>query len=512
MRRNSRNQLEYAKSLHNVAVARDMGGDSVTAMKYFMESIEIKKKYNDKVGTANSLNEVAFMYKREGKYKRAHLVYDMALKLMQEADNVVGICTLLGSIGHMYELEKNVQMAVEYDEKSAMLAKQSGLADQYRAALEQLFKLYEVQGNYKKAFETHVEFIKMQDSIVNDKNKKALVDQEVFFKYEKKSLADSMKTLQREKIKDAKHEANLARQRTQNIALAIGIVLLLIVALLSLRAYNLKKKSNTEISKQKAIIESKNHEIMDSIVYAKRLQEAILPSREMLEKNFASITLLYKPKDIVAGDFYWMEETTDDIIVAVADCTGHGVPGALVSVVGANALNRCVKEFNLQKPNEILDKLLQLVEETFTGTKNSTNSINDGMDISLITINKKNNKLFWSGANNPLLIVRNSECIELHADKQPIGKFANRKPFTLHEIELEKNDTIWLFKDGYADQFGGKEKAGGKKFKYSNFKKTLLENTNLTNAESRLDSIITEWQDALEQIDDICVMGLKTAF
>ncbi|HLP14401.1 MAG TPA: tetratricopeptide repeat protein [Flavobacteriales bacterium] len=509
MRRNSPNQLEYAKSLHNVAVARDMGGDSVTAMKYFMESIEIKKKYNDKTGTANSLNEVAYMYKRDKKYKRAHLVYDMALKLMQEAENAVGICTVLGSIGHLYMLEGNLQKAAEYDERSALLAKQRGLADQYRTVLQQLYKIYEKLGNYRKAFDTHVEYIAMQDSIVNDQNKKAMVEQEISFKYEKKSFADSMRTLQREKIKDAKNKANLAWQRRQNIALIIFLVLVVIVALLSFRAYNLKKKSNKEISLQKAIIESKNHEIMDSITYAKRLQEAILPSHELLEKNFAAWTVLYKPKDIVAGDFYWMEETKENIIVAVADCTGHGVPGAMVSVVGANALNRCVKEFGLEKPNEILDKLSQLVEETFTGSKNANASINDGMDISLIAMSKKSNKLWWSGANNPLVIARNGECIEKIADKQPVGKFAARKPFTLHEVVLEKNDTIWLFTDGYADQFGGKEKAGGKKFKYSNFKKVLLESTSTKGADQNLDAIITQWQGELEQTDDICVMGLK---
>ncbi|HYG49403.1 MAG TPA: tetratricopeptide repeat protein, partial [Flavobacteriales bacterium] len=509
MRRKSDNQLEYAKALHNVGVARDMGGDSVTALKYLMESIEIKKKYNDKIGMANSLNEVAYMYKRDRKYKRAHKVYDMALKLMQEADFQTGICTVLGSIGHLYSLQKNWSKAIEYDEKSAALAKKIGQAESYKMAVEQLWQFYLAQGNYKKAFENYREFIVMRDSIVNDQNKKVLVEQEVSFKYEKKALADSLRNVQKQKIKDAKNQADLSRQRMQNVALFIGLIFVAIVSLVSFRAYNLKKKSNKEISLQKSIIESKNHEIMDSIAYAKRLQDAILPSDEMLARNFKSFFVLYKPKDIVAGDFYWIEETIESVIVAVADCTGHGVPGAMLSVVGANALNRCVKEFGLKKPNEILDKLSQLVEETFTNSKKVHGTgINDGMDISLIAVDKNSGTLWWSGANNPLLVVRNNACIEFSPDKQPIGKFVNRKPFTLHEIVLQKNDSVWLFTDGFIDQFGGKEKAGGKKFKYANFKKLVQANATLETAKENLEHVITQWQGELEQTDDICVMGL----
>ncbi len=260
----------------------------------------------------------------------------------------------------------------------------------------------------------------------------------------------------------------------------------------------------SEIRDKNAILSEKNREIINSINYAQRLQTAILPSRSLFEDAFKDSMVLFKPKDIVSGDFYWMEETDDQVFFAVADCTGHGVPGAMVSVLGYNSLNRCINEFELRDAGKILDTLTDLVEKTFN--KYSSN-VSDGMDIALCVWDKKN-KLQYAGANNALYLLRDGEIIETKADKQPIGKFLNRQAFTTHHINLKKGDSVYLFSDGYADQFGGEK---GKKLKTGNFKKIILSLNSKPSDHIKqgLNDFFEEWKGLEEQIDDVCVMNVK---
>ena len=267
------------------------------------------------------------------------------------------------------------------------------------------------------------------------------------------------------------------------------------------------EERTAEINLQKELLEVKNKEVLDSINYAKRLQHAILPDFEEMYAALGDSFLLYKPKDIVSGDFYWMFEDGDQLLVATVDCTGHGVPGAMVSVVGANSLDRCVKEFKLRKPSEICEKLSDLVELTFTTEQYE---VRDGMDLSLVNFNRKTGELQYCGAHNPLWIIPadRDEISETKADKQPIGKYEYRKPFTNHTFQLNKGDTVYLFSDGYADQFGGPL---GKKFKYSTLKKLLLENCRKSMKEQHdiLDTTFEGWRGMLEQNDDVCMIAFR---
>lgn len=260
-----------------------------------------------------------------------------------------------------------------------------------------------------------------------------------------------------------------------------------------------------ELEDKNRIISLKNSEIIDSIIYAKRLQEAIMPPQEEIYNNIPESFILYKPKDIVAGDFYFAEQKGDHFFVAAADCTGHGVPGAMVSVVCSNALNRAVVELELVKPGEILDKVTELVVETF---KKSHHDVKDGMDISLCVINIKTGEVAWAGANNPLWYVNNEELTEIKATKQTVGKSDDYKRFTTHFLQLAKGTLVYLFTDGYADQFGG---PNGKKFKYKQLADLLISNKNLSMQEqrSRLEKAFMEWKGNIEQVDDVCIIGLK---
>jgi serine phosphatase RsbU (regulator of sigma subunit) len=244
-------------------------------------------------------------------------------------------------------------------------------------------------------------------------------------------------------------------------------------------------------------------EIQDSIRYAQRIQKAILPSDKNLQNLLQDHFVLYKPKDIVAGDFYWIESQSGYTFVAVADCTGHGVPGAMVSVICNNALNRAVRELKLVDTAEILDKAREFIIQEF---EKSDEDVKDGMDITLCAI--KGNDLQFSGANNSLWIIRDNEYISLRADKQPIGKFEFSRPFGSKTFELQKGDQVYLTTDGYPDQFGGDK---GKKLKSKNMIDLLIE----LNAESmadqklKLDAFIEDWRGDYEQVDDICVLGIR---
>ncbi|HLP13762.1 MAG TPA: two-component regulator propeller domain-containing protein [Flavobacteriales bacterium] len=260
-----------------------------------------------------------------------------------------------------------------------------------------------------------------------------------------------------------------------------------------------------EVVHQKEVIEEKQKEILDSITYAKRIQDAILPSQKTMKACLPDSFILYLPKDIVAGDFYFVEPVNNKVIFAAADCTGHGVPGAMVSVVCANAMKRTIKEFGLTNPGRVLDKVTDLVLETFEA---SGTDVKDGMDISLCTFDKSSLMLEWSGANNPLWIMRNGQCIDYTANKQPVGKFDNRKPFTTHSVQLQKGDELFIFTDGYGDQFGGPK---NKKFKVSNMKELFIKILDLS-CEVQMKHIhetFEAWKSIYEQVDDVCVIGVK---
>ncbi len=261
----------------------------------------------------------------------------------------------------------------------------------------------------------------------------------------------------------------------------------------------------TERKKAALEIEQKNKDITDSINYAKKIQQAILPSDEQLHLLFPDSFILYKPKDIVAGDFYWMQEINDTVFIAAADCTGHGVPGAMVSVVCSNALNRAVKEFHLSDTGKILDKVTDLIIETF---EKSTTDVKDGMDISLLAINTETKQIQWSGAYNVLWYFQNKKLHEITADKQPIGKSDHRKPFKTHKIKHQPGTIFYLFTDGYADQFGGPK---GKKFKYKQLEEKLLANCSkeLEEQKESLNTAFETWKGELEQVDDVTVVGIR---
>jgi serine phosphatase RsbU (regulator of sigma subunit) len=268
---------------------------------------------------------------------------------------------------------------------------------------------------------------------------------------------------------------------------------------------NLVEERTTEVVHQKELVERKNREIIDSITYAKRIQRAILPKPKRLRNKLPKAFILFKPKDIVAGDFYWLEEKGDQMLLAVADCTGHGVPGAMVSLICNNTLSRTVREFDFTEPGEILDMVRDILIQSFAS---SHGMVQDGMDIALVSWNRQTNLLKFAGAHNDLHIMRNGEMIILRADRQPIGDFKNMKPFTTSTFQLQEGDCLYMFSDGYQDQFGGPK---GKKFKSRQLLEKIksIQHLSMVDQKLKLNAIFQEWKGDLEQVDDVCVLGVK---
>ena len=268
------------------------------------------------------------------------------------------------------------------------------------------------------------------------------------------------------------------------------------------------EKQKEELLNSNEILTQKQDDIFNSLQYASRIQNALLPSQEFLQNYFSEIFIIYKPKDIVSGDFYWCKTIDNQIIVAVADCTGHGVPGAFMSLLGISYLNEITYNFSHLNANEILGKLRQRIKSSLNQYDNQREN-KDGMDIALCIINQQNYKLQYSGANSPLYIFRNNELIEIKPDKMPIGVFVRDKEnFTNNILDIQPKDTIYMFSDGFSDQFGGDN---NRKFLSKNLKNTLtaISHQTLVKQEEILNQTFEKWKGDRPQLDDVLVAGFR---
>jgi serine phosphatase RsbU (regulator of sigma subunit)/Tfp pilus assembly protein PilF len=474
--------------LNNIAAVYMYTGENELSNLYFNKNLELLETLDDV-----DREKAMVLYNSSGallnmkKYDEAEDRLTEALILSKKLDDKQSLSICYHNFGVLY-LEKKEFKAAKYNfTQSLELCKQINFRALEIENYENLAKVYENTGEFEKAYINYTHYAAIKDSIFNKQI-------ENINKVEKKYIEEkSAREL------DAVNVAKQKEEYQSNIIKIIGgaIILILFSVILSVIVkYRDKKKSNLQL-------EEKNKEITDSIKYAKRIQSAILPPDKLVKEYLKKSFILYKPKDIVAGDFYWLEHKADKVLFAAADCTGHGVPGAMVSVVCNNALNRSVREHGLTDPGEILDKTREIVIAEF---EKSDEDVKDGMDIALCSL--EGNKLQYAGAHNPLWVIRNGEIIEIKANKQPIGKFDNPEPYTTRLLELEKGDSIYIFSDGYVDQFGGEK---GKKFKSNAFRELLLsvQDESMEEQKSILDVTFENWRGDLEQIDDVCVIGVK---
>jgi tetratricopeptide (TPR) repeat protein len=511
-------------SYRNIGKVYEVKSDFQKAIFSYTKAYNLCEEGQDESGKAYSLNYLGNVFLEMKDYDKAQEYFLRSLAIGEKLNDTYGIAENLDHIGKCYFERKEYPKAIEYGTKALDMASKTELVLLKRNASQSLYDVYKKTGDYKLALSMHEFYTNIKDTILGEENRKGILKKEIQYKYEKQSLADSLSYNQKQKLNELEHTSQLDKEKHQRYFLYVGLIFALIIGGVSFRGYQRKKRDNDIIFSQKKlvelqkdIVEEKQKEIIDSISYAKRIQEAILPSTRLVKEHFSDSLIFYKPKDIVAGDFYWMETIApspsekglgDEVIfIAAADCTGHGVPGALVSVVCSNALNRAVKEFGYRKPGEILDKTRELVMEAFN---RSDEDVKDGMDISLLSITYKSNTINaeWAGANNPLWIVRGDNIIEYKPNKQPIGKYFDSQPFTNHIVQLQKEDSVYLFTDGFQDQFG---QASNKKFKSAQMRKMFLEiqAKNMEEQKVHINKAFQEWKGSFEQVDDVCIIGIR---
>lgn len=523
MRRERKNSIGIGGTLNNIGSIYNEAGQYDKALKNYKRAYDIYSGIGEEYVVAKILNNIGRVYTQKEQYRKALEYYEKSLKSSMKSSSKRGIANSLHLIGDINYKLGNYNKAITNFNKSLEYCKKSGIKPEMKANYKSLKETYYAKGDYKKAYQYFEKYSVIKDSILNEKTQKQVA--EIQAKYESEKKQNEIKELNKEKKEQA---LEIARQKNELLENNIirnyfiaGIGILVILVFFVFRGYYAKKKTaialgdkNRAIELKNRIIEDKNNAITDSIRYAKRIQSALLPGKGDLQEMFEESFIFYLPKDIVSGDFYWLHETPEKKIFAVGDCTGHGVPGAFMSFVGIHHLNQAVKENKLSDPSEILEFLDQGVNDTLK-QKYGESVVRDGMDMMICCLDKTNGdkpNLEFSGANNPLYIIRDNQIIEHKGNKSPIGSFIDQQKtqdkFSSQTVELHKGDNIYLFTDGYADQFGG---PNGKKFKYSRFKELLLSIHQKTASEQgkEMALALNNWKGELEQLDDVCVMGLK---
>ena len=510
------NKYDIAISLVAIGHICSNQGDYAKAIEYYTRSLKIKEEIGDKEGISLSLYSIGIIYENQGDYDKAMDYYTRSLKIEKEIGDKSGISASLNSIGIIYQEQGKYTKAQEKSTKALSIAQEIGAVKQIKNASKSLWESYKKLGKHSQALAMHELYIQMRDSILSIENKEAIIQQGFKYEYEKQAAVDSVanakeRAIKEETIKRQQVELNNEKKMRYTLFGGLGIISLLLIFAINRFLVTRKQKDTIAeqkniVEEQKELVEEQKKDITDSIQYAENIQRALLPAEEdlsVLPEGF----VLFHPKDIVSGDFYWMQHHKDVVYLAACDCTGHGVPGAFMSMIGSSQLDEAVVEKGLTQPNEIFYE----VRKGFINALKQTGEAGqqkDGMDATLIAWDK-NNKLQFSVANNPLFLIRNGELLETKPDRQPVGFFTGeQKPFTHHELSVEKGDTVYIFSDGYHDQFGGPK---DKKFMVKNFKKLLLsiQDKKMNEQKTILEETMAEWKGDTEQVDDILVIGVR---
>lgn len=521
-----KNTYTQAKLLGNIGLCYVGLGDVDKGLESYLLAVDLYKQLDLEKEAYITYSNIGLIYLNHiADYDKALTYFKLCLKFLDDNSNVSMLSSTHAKIAEVYSLKADLPNAVHHAKQGLEYAELSGDHQKILEANESFSKVYYNNRNYEQAYNYFKKAFHMKDTIYSRTSSEKIAEMQTKYDTEKKEAEN--KLLKAEKELD---KAELKRKSSQQKMLVIGLILaILIVAYVAYSLIQKKKtnkllnQQNEQISSKNKIIEEKNKDITDSINYAKRIQTAILPADTALSNHFTSF-VFYRPKDIVSGDFYWVKEVGERLFFSVVDCTGHGVPGAFMSIIGFNSLNRIVDDLKIAETGKILDKLNELVIDSITRETREGITIRDGMDLSFCCFDKTSKTLYFSGAHNPLYVIRNSAIkllgyeenmeadgktlYEIKADKMAIGGSINDSNYTTHSIKVEEGDSIYLFSDGYADQFGGPK---GKKFMYKRFKELLLtlQSSDMETQHQALESTILEWMGDLDQLDDICIIGIR---
>jgi serine phosphatase RsbU (regulator of sigma subunit) len=576
---------EELNDLHGQAVTLNAMGmvyldieNEKEAVSHFQEAIEMAQKIGDKLALAYPLNNMGDYFRRKKDYSKALEYYEKSLEIKEKARDRSGASFTYNSLAVMHLEMKNPEKAINAGIRALLLGKTSGHAEEVKKAYEILGKAFYEKADYRRAYDYQALFIRYKDSLFSAEKSKEIGRLEGSFALYRKEKENEL--LKKDKLLQ---EEMILEHRAINLAISGGLLSVLILAFVFFRGRQKQKeandllilrneeinqqkeeiqsiadslreandqlqdkneeinrhneeaqaladtlrRANSEISRHKDLLEKKNQDITSSIFYAKRIQSALLPLEDEISKHIPQHFILYRPRDIVSGDFYWFTEREGKLLIAVADCTGHGVPGAFMSMIGNEILREIIDFHRVSDADMVLNLLHRRIRDALKQEETQTN---DGMDIALCVIDKANGLLEFSGAKNPfyymqydaisrqpLLSEKTHELRIIKGDNMPIGGHQEEelRIFTRHTLAMRNENgplstVCYLFSDGYQDQFGGRK---GKKFMTKRFRELLFDihTLDMTTQHEILDRTIIDWMAEADekQIDDILVFGMR---
>lgn len=540
-------QKAIANYFNNMATVRNSQGKYESAIDFIYKSIEISRELNDKEGIAVGYGNVGTIQSHMGAFEAALESHLRSIEIHREINNTDGMAHSYSNVSNVYlqmadstatsdaQRIRYLNKTIHFGDTALALAKEIDARFVMNFIAMNLKEAYSKLGNYKKALEYADMFISTRDSLFNEEKTRAI--QEMQAKYETEKKQQQIE-LQQSQI--VARDATIKQQKTYRNALGAGLLGVVIIVVVIIFAYVQKRRDNRKILEQNEqireaneeltvlneqireaneeltvlneAISNQNSEILDSINYAQRIQTAMLPPEAYFNELLHDSFILFRPRDIVSGDFFWIKQVNRFVILVAADCTGHGVPGAFMSLLGISYLNEIVRRREITRADQVLDELRNQVKHSLR-QHGLPDESKDGMDMAICVIDEENRSMQYSGAYIPVYLFReeqgNTVLKEIKADRMPIGYYQGReRPFTNHDIQLERGDTIYLFSDGFIDQKGGKD---NRKFLSRNFKDLLtqIQDEPMYEQKRILERKLDDWMNGQAQVDDIMVIGIR---
>ena len=484
-------------ALKNIGAVYIKMEDYTMASKYCNRSLAISKDYD--LGPL-VLEDIGFIYFKQGNYSEAINAYETIYDYFLKEPNTIGLSFVSEKMGILFREKGDLKKAIKYYKRAIHYKNEVNSFDGADRCAKNLFEIYKSLGDVSNALKYHELYLSVKDSLSAMNAKEDIFRFDVEQEYALKKQADSLHfenemTLQKTQSKAKSEKSKILRNYL------IGVLLLILSSLILLFVHYRKTRN------QKEVIETKQKEISDSISYAKRIQDALMTSSLYLKEVLPDSFIFFKPKDVVSGDFYWVHKNNkEEIFFTVADCTGHGVPGAFMSMIGTSLLNENIIENRQDDTAEILNNMKKQIIKAL---KQDVNDSKDGMDLALCKFHPKKGLVQFSGAYNPLIHISNEKVNYIKGDKQPIAYYAQKDAsFTSNTIKVQKGDMLYIFSDGFIDQFGGEK---GKKYMTGKFKKFLfsISKMSIKEQEHLVKNEFSNWKGENEQLDDVCVMGVR---
>lgn len=471
-----------------------------SALIYLELARDLYQQLGDDYTYTYTLTNIGAIYGKREEYDKAIAIHKECLRIREANGYADGISQSLNHLANMYFAKGETDTARSYALRGYESARQMNNAALMQLNARMLADIYATDGNWQEAYKMREIELSLDKQLASKENEKLLIKKQFEYEYKKQKEIDELK-----------QNAEKQRQKIIGGIILGGVAVLLLIILFVINRLRKTRKQNKIISNQKALIEDKQKEIIDSIEYASRIQVSIQPDFGILKQRFHDAFLFLRPKDIVSGDFYWFAERNDNYYICVADCTGHGVPGSLMSMLGINYLNQIIEENISASTNQILNELHVKIKQSMNANEYTARESNDGMDIAMIKINPRNRSIHFTGAGRPLYYFNAGELKVLNGSRYSIGGIKSEgESFEEHELPLDSTGMMYLFSDGYADQMGG-DTPDGKKLKTGNFKKILkgLHTLPIEEQKQVLIASFDSWRNGHDQIDDVCVLGIN---